>query len=142
MPVEKEVSQSSPRIALDVGLLVKDIERSLGFYRDLIGLSVVGEVTTSLIGKGRMVQLSYGESLIKLVQLESPPQDTSPKGLSATVGIRYITLLVADIESVFERLEGANVPISIPLTRVGNGAIIAMVEDPDGNTVEFVQESS
>ena len=142
MSTEKEVSHTSLRIALDVGLLVKDIERSLGFYRDLVGLPVVGEVTTSLIGNGRMMQLRYGDSLIKLVQLESLPPGTNSKGLSTTLGIRYITLLVADIESVFERLEGANVPISIPLTRVGNGAIIAMVEDPDGNTVEFVQESS
>ena len=138
--LSKEVPSVPARIALDVGILVEDIERSLGFYRDLIGLPVVGEVMTSLIGKGRMVQLKYGESLIKLVELETPPPNANPEGLSTALGIRYITLLVADIEGVMGRLERAYTPISVPLTRLGHGAIISMVEDPDGNTVEFVQE--
>ena len=63
----------SARIAIDVGIVVVDIARSLSFYRDRIGLPVVAEVQTTLIGKGRMVQLKYGESLIKLVQLNEAP---------------------------------------------------------------------
>ena len=52
------------RRAIDVGILVVDLSRSLAFYRDLLGLPVVGETVTSLIGPGRMVQLRYGEALI------------------------------------------------------------------------------
>ena len=64
---------SSARIAVDVGVIVTDMERSLGFYRDLLALPVVAEVTTSLIGKGRMVQLRHGASLIKLVEMDAAP---------------------------------------------------------------------
>ena len=71
-------SISSPRIAIDVGILVTDIEQALSFYRDLIGLQVVGEVTTSLIGKGRLVQLKHGQSLIKLLQMDKTPLQKSP----------------------------------------------------------------
>ncbi|NEZ56392.1 hypothetical protein DXZ20_12050 [Leptolyngbyaceae cyanobacterium CCMR0081] len=61
------------RIGVDIGIVVAKLERSLSFYRDLLGMLVVAEVTTSLIGKGRMVQLQHGESLIKLVELHPPP---------------------------------------------------------------------
>lgn len=141
MPHTDMRSSESVRIALDVGLVVADLEQSLSFYHDLVGLPIVGELNTSLVGRGRMVQLSYGESLIKLIQLETNP-NPSYKGVSAALGIRYITLLVADIETVMGRLEQAGTIISTPMTQLGNGALIAMVEDPDGNTVEFVQEAT
>ena len=35
----------SQRIAIDVGIVVTDMERSLSFYRDLLGLPVIAEET-------------------------------------------------------------------------------------------------
>ena len=131
----------SARIAVDVGVVVADMERSLGFYRDLLGLPIVAEVTTSLIGKGRMVQLAHGTSLIKLVEMDEAPSGGTSKGIPAVFGYRYITLLVADIEPFMTKIEQAEIPITLPLTELGNGAMIVMVEDPDGNIVEFVQEA-
>ncbi len=131
----------SARIAVDVGVVVADMEQSLGFYRDLMGLPVVAEVNTSLIGKGRMVQLRHGASLIKLVEMEEAPAGRSETGIATTFGYRYITLLVTDIEAVVAKIEQGEVPITLPVTELGNGAVIVMVEDPDGNIVEFVQEA-
>ena len=82
----------SQPIAIDIGIVVTDMERSLSFYRDLLGLPVIAEITTALIGKGRMVQLKHGESLIKLVQLDTSPTEQSSKGISQALGYRYITL--------------------------------------------------
>ena len=132
---------SPPRIAVDVGVIVADMEQALGFYRDLLGLPVVAEVTTSLIGKGQMVQLAHGASLIKLVQMEEAPPGGTPTGITTTFGYRYITLMVTDIEAIMTKIEQAEVPIALPLTELGNGAKIVMVEDPEGNIVEFVQEA-
>ncbi|MEM8892382.1 MAG: VOC family protein [Bacteroidota bacterium] len=145
MPAEEDNQTSTqlttPRIAVDAGVLVTDMERSLGFYRDLIGLPVIAEITTSLIGKGRMVQLQHGTSLIKLVEMEQAPSQTSPSGLSSAFGYRYITLMISDMDEVMQKIEQADVPIALPLTTLGNGAKIVMIEDPDGNVVEFVQEA-
>ena len=128
----------TPRIAIDVGLMVTNMERSLHFYRDLIGLAVVAEITTTLIGKGRMLQLKHGDSLLKLVELENiPPRQGSP---DVGLGYRYITLLVADINKIMTTLEQEPVAMVVPVTQLTNGATIAMVTDPDGNIVEFVQE--
>ena len=133
------------RIAVDAGILVTNMERSLYFYRVLLELPVVAQVATSLIGKGTMVQLRHGESLIKLVELEKGPSQPNGVGhhgrLAAAYGIRYITLMVVNIVAIMERVEQTDTTITLPLTQLGNGALIAMVADPDGNIVEFVQES-
>ena len=129
------------RISVDVGVLVSNLEASLEFYHDWLGLEVVADLTTSLIGKGRMVQLRHGESLIKLVELDEKPAKQISEELSAALGFRYITLLLTNIKGLMERLEQASVATSIPLTELPNGAMIAMIQDPDGNIVEFVQEA-
>lgn len=139
--VQVESQTPTSRIAVDVGIIVPDMERSLGFYRDIIGLAVINELTTSLIGKGRMVQLEHGASLIKLVQMEKAPSHNSPAGLTSAVGYRYITLMVSDLDAIIRKIEAAKVPIALPVTTLGNGTRIVMVEDPDGNIVEFVQEA-
>ena len=136
-----EQGNKATRIAIDVGIIVTDMAQSLTFYRDLIGLAVIAEVTTSLIGKGQMVQLQHGTSLIKLVALEQTPAAQSLTGIPTTIGYRYITLLVTDINKIMTKLAQNNVNITIPITELGNGTMIAMVEDPDGNIVEFVQEA-
>lgn len=132
---------SSSRVAVDVGILVADMEKALSFYRDLLGLSVVTEITTSLIGKGIMIQLKHGASLIKLVKLDDIPSRQTSTGISTTLGYRYITLHLPDITEMMSKIEDAHVPIVVPITQLGNGVAIVMVEDPDGNIVEFVQES-
>ncbi|MEM7034354.1 MAG: VOC family protein [Chloroflexota bacterium] len=132
---------SSTRIAIDVGLLVTNLEKSLGFYRDLLDLPVVAQVRTSLIGSGQMVQLQYGSSIIKLVALDDGPTRLGGGSLSDTIGYRYITFMVTDIETIMAKLTAIQTPVVTPITQLGNGARIAMVADPDGNIVEFVQET-
>lgn len=142
-----EASSSTPReeapairIAVDAGVIVADMDKSLAFYRDLLGLPVVADITTSLIGKGRMVQLQHGASLIKLVQMETAPAADTETGITTTFGYRYITLMVENIAPIVAQTEAAAIPVFMPLTVLGNGAQIYMVEDPEGNIVEFVQE--
>ncbi len=125
------------RIAIDVGVVVADMERSLAFYCDLLGLAAIAEIPTTLIGRGRMVQLQHGQSLIKLVEMERAPAQQSPAGIAAALGYRYITLLVPEIAAIMATMEKA--AIAVPITRLDNGTQIAMVADPDGNIVEFVQ---
>lgn len=136
----EKLLNSSSRTAIDVGILVQDMEQSLGFYCDYLSLTVKTTVATSLIGKGQMIQLEHGSSLVKLIELEQPPNRQSPKGLSAASGYRYITLLVSDITTRVKVLEQAEVEFFLPLTKLANGTFITMVYDPDGNLVELVQE--
>ena len=138
--IQQSVEKTPRRIAIDVGIIVSDMEQSLVFYRDLLDLAVIAEVNTSLIGKGRMVQLQHGSSLIKLVMMEEQPTKVGEVGIAKHIGYRYMTLMVADLDRYLDKIIQAKIPVSLPLTELGNGARILMVEDPDGNIVEFVEE--
>ena len=139
--VNREMNDDDQRrVAVDVGIVVTNMEASLSFYQDLLGLRVVAEVRTSLIGAGTMVQLEHGESLIKLIEMDDPPSAEPVRGIAATFGHRYITLMVPDIAPYVSRFGNVGIPVVMPLTVLGNGAKIMMIEDPDGNIVEFVQE--
>ena len=140
-------TSAAPKRTLDVGIVVRDMTRSLAFYRDLIGLPVVsefriaqvGEPVLSRIGDGKMVWLAYRESLIKLVEMDAEPSERTPTGLSKAIGYRFITLPVSDIEALMTKAERAKVPVVVPIVEFADGVKISMVEDPDGNVVEFVE---
>ncbi|MEL6383067.1 MAG: VOC family protein [Cyanobacteria bacterium J06626_18] len=73
--------------------------------------------------------------------MDEAPSEQSPKGIATALGYRYIALLIADVAAIVTELERNGVSIAVPMTQLGNGAAIVMVEDPDGNIVEFVQEA-
>ena len=134
--------RTASRIAVDDGIVSADLARSLRFYHRLLGLPIVAELNTTLIGTGRMIQLAHGESLIKLVELDDAPSMEGGGDIGRKTGYRYITLLIPDIITMMTKLTQHEVPVYIPITTLSSGTCIAMVKDPDGNIVELVQETS
>jgi len=48
---------------------------------------------------------------------------------------------VPDIRGLMKNLEAKGVKATVPVTEFRPGVTIAMVTDPDGNTIEFLQNS-
>jgi predicted enzyme related to lactoylglutathione lyase len=48
---------------------------------------------------------------------------------------------VPDIRGLVAQLEAKGIKPTVPVTEFRPGVTIAMVTDPDGNTVEFLQNS-
>jgi catechol 2,3-dioxygenase-like lactoylglutathione lyase family enzyme len=61
--------------------------------------------------------------------------------MTAQLGFRYVTFQVGNITELCTALKEKGVKFSIPETELMPGLKIAMVKDPDGNTVEFVQRN-
>ena len=123
------------RDALDLGIFVSDINASLEFYQETLGMEKVGDLEVPF---GVLHRLRYGNSFFKLID----PKDVPPKGPSGFVdqlGFRYVTFPVTNISEICEALKEKGVKFTIPETELMPGVRIAMVQDPDGNTVEFVQ---
>lgn len=73
--------------AVDIGVVVKDIDASLAFYRDLLGMASMGE--NPMRGGGRMHQLKCGSSIIKVVvQPGQTLAESAPDGLYGGYGYR------------------------------------------------------
>lgn len=121
--------------SLDLGLIVSDIEASLSFYRDTLGLDFVGSVP---VWFGTLHRLRYGISDFKLIEHANPPAP-GPIGLEAAVGLRYVTFVVTNIEEVCAKMKEMGVTFEKELTEIRPGVRIAMVHDPDKNVVEFVE---
>ncbi|MEX2479584.1 MAG: VOC family protein [Gammaproteobacteria bacterium] len=129
------MTMQAAKNALDVGIIVKDIDASLRFYRDQLGLEKVQEVP---LWFGTMHRLAFGDSFVKLVDpKEVPPAGTA--GLHTVLGFRYVTFQVSNIDTLCTDLAAAGVKFTVEKNEFMPGVTIAMVEDPDGNIVEFVQ---
>jgi catechol 2,3-dioxygenase-like lactoylglutathione lyase family enzyme len=123
---------------VDIGIVVSDGPKSVGFYRDVLGLTYAGD-NPMPVGGGHMYRLMAGESMIKLVQPDPVPTAAAePGAIDAARGIRYITFSVDDIDAAAGACRDAGVSV-ITEQEVMPGVRIALVNDPDGNIVEFLE---
>lgn len=124
---------------LDVGIYTRDIDAMLKFYCDGLGWPKAGEVT---FPGGRIQhRIAVGDSLLKLMQFpdgEAPP--AAQPGRMAQSGIRYITARVQDLSATASELEAKGISLAVPPREARPGVWILMVEDPEGNTVELLEE--
>ena len=135
---------------LEFGLAVQDMDRTLAFYRDLLGAEPAGEVNEPGV---RMCRLRFGNSILKLTRWDPLPEERNPPGRA--LGYRYVSFRVDNLDEVVDACERAGVEFrdtSSPLTigRSVSGRIVhfipgvdcVIVFDPEGNVVEFVQGSA
>jgi catechol 2,3-dioxygenase-like lactoylglutathione lyase family enzyme len=126
--------------SVDLGIVTRNPEPMLAFYRDLLGLDYQAE--TPMPGGGSMHRLLCGSSLIKLVTPGNLADNKAPPGgIAGASGYRYWTITVANLDALAELCADAGVPVAIPPTEIRPGVRIAMVEDPDGNWVEFIENA-
>ncbi len=122
---------------LELGIVTRDPEAALTFYRDTLGLTL--EAKYDLPGGTTLWMLKCGDSIIKINQPETPPPvQAPPGGIGGATGYRYCTLHISNMAEVLEEVREAGYTIAMPMTEIAPGITIAMVEDPDGNWVEFV----
>ncbi|HKB33097.1 MAG TPA: VOC family protein, partial [Candidatus Dormibacteraeota bacterium] len=139
-----------------VGITVSDLDRALGFYRDLLGLHVLADSTVSepevadLLGLDsvqiRIADLDSGDGrIVELIQYLQP-EGTRIDFNSADPATAHIAFTVDDLDSVRRRLIDAGATIvsrrPITISEPGgsfDGAICLYVRDPDGAILELVQ---
>jgi glyoxylase I family protein len=124
--------------AIDLGIITRDAEPMLAFYRDLLGLEL--ESVIPMPSGGTMHRLKVGDSVVKIIQLErAPPADAPPGGIPGATGYRYWTIHISNLAAVVEVCEQAGHKVIVPPKVIRPGVTIAMVVDPDGSWVELLQ---
>ena len=137
------------------GYTVSDLDRSISFYRDLLGCEVVatqekeGGYLAAIVGYPdahvRMAHLTAprGEHVIELFQYLSPAggrADVEPR----SVGASHLCFLVTDLPALYDSLleRGVTSFVSPPVevdTGINRGGLGLYLRDPDGITVELFQ---
>jgi len=116
----------TPRIAqIDhCSVLITDVERSRGFYRDVLGLKEIAKPRTF---EFTVVWFDLGNQHLHLL-LKERPDSISP---------RHFALRVADAAGA--RVHFREKGIAIQETTLIPGADRFFVQDPDGNRIEIIQ---
>jgi catechol 2,3-dioxygenase-like lactoylglutathione lyase family enzyme len=128
------------RDSIDLGIIVSDGQAALAFYRDTLGLEHVAD--TPMPGGGTMHRVMCGTTLLKIIELDGPrPADAVPGGIRAALGYRYFTISVSNVDELTRACGSAGYKVLVPARDIRPGVRIAIVEDPDGNNVEFLQQS-
>ncbi len=140
-----------------VNIVVADMERSLTFYRDLLGMQVTfeadltGEWIETVAGlpgvSARCVfcEPPGGGTRFELLQYHTPHGRTLPENAVAnTLGLRHFALAVADLDSLYSRLTAAGVPfvsgpVTVPFSVAGVRKRLCYLRDPDGALVEIAE---
>ena len=133
-----------------VSLSTTDLDRLLGFYRDLLGLSARhvsvleenNEPFEKIVGmketRGRAASLRAGNVQIEFFQYSNPVPRPGEKRPACDAGIRHICFDVTDIMSEYRRLRDAGIEFVSEPQRLEKAKLCSVYAyDPDGNIVEF-----
>lgn len=142
-------------IGLDhVSVTVADLERSVAFYHDVLGIPIFGTgaeeglSVTSIVGAGR-ARFRYADLNLGAGQILELLQYLEPRGVPHRPnvydpGSGHLAVRVDDLDGVLQRLKDAGFPPRSEPTVLEEpawwaGARVVYVTDPDGVAVELVQ---
>lgn len=117
-----------------VGLCVTDLARAVTFYKQL----GFGEARED--DRGRI--LRAGNATLFLFQTRQPHPRMETRGFALMLnapGLDHLSLRVRDVGRVHAELSALGIAFSRPPVDEVSGARVAMLKDPDGNNLCFLE---
>lgn len=136
-----------------VGVSVSDMDRSLAFYRDLLGLELVMDLDVesepgldrvvamdSVVG--RVAFLDAADTRLELWYYAHPAGEPRPAGTKpADLGVSHLAFEVDDLDGLHRSLVGAGVRVTCPPEDLGIHRTF-YAQGPDGEFVELLEDRS
>ena len=113
--VPRRASPPPPRIA-HVGIAVSVLDEILPLYRDILGLP---EVPLDDADGARIAGLAAGESLVELLEAESPESPIGKFVARRGPGLHHICFAVADLDGVLDRCRAHGIRLIDQAPRIG-----------------------
>jgi len=139
---------------IHVGVVVTDLEKSVAFYTDVIGMTKTGEfdvdadfarasgLTNGLAFHVEVLGLKKepGAAQFKLMSFEKDAKTPKSAHIEDALGMQYVTLMVADLTPFVKRIKAAGVPFlgETPIPLGDEGDHFVLVQDPDGTFIELI----
>jgi catechol 2,3-dioxygenase-like lactoylglutathione lyase family enzyme len=138
---------------IGIGVVVRDLAKSLDFYTNVIGMVQTGGFTIAAdfskksgLADGattdiKVLRLGKGENATqwKLMSFGDKPVSQKNDFIQSHTGMRYITLNVAHLTPILERLKERKIKLlgetPVPL---GGDTRFVLVQDPDGIFIELI----
>ncbi len=140
-----------------VGIVVRDLEKSLVFYSRILGLEIyrrtteegpfIDELTGITNVKLEWVKLVIPKGgLIELLQYHFPadPATLLPPELSPSnaLGCSHVALTVSNLDETYRKIRAHGYATkSPPIVTTGRTAKILYCHDPDGTILELIEDT-
>jgi glyoxylase I family protein len=137
------------------GITVSNLERSLAFWRDVLGFEPshtahqTGELAKEITGVANAeiklaVVKAPGGHKIELLEYLAPPERKPRVDLRpCDVGSGHVALIVDDLDALLQQIAAAGWKAAgnpqMLKTGPNTGKRVVYVRDPDGTTIEFMQ---
>ena len=113
-----------------VVLKVRDLDRSLAFYRDLLGFRVASEMSNVMIFLTATGENHHDLALLRV-------GDSAPSPMPTAVGLYHVAILLADWDAV-RRAHGLLSERGLLKGTADHGVTKSLYTvDPDGNEIEL-----
>jgi catechol 2,3-dioxygenase-like lactoylglutathione lyase family enzyme len=135
-----------------VSITVGNLERSVAFYRDMLGFEVTdtaeqaGEELSKALdvenASLKLAVLQHGKVILELIEYLSPGDRNLRAPRPCDVGCMHMALDVEDIHTLYEDLSAQGVKFNTPPNRNPEEVSWAWwcyMQDPDGVPIELVQ---
>ena len=134
------------------GLVVRDLNEAVTFYRDVVGLDVLseyerqGEGVDQVIGYQnahlRATTLGFRDDhILELIQYVHPRSAARPTEERSVLGAAHLAFQVDDIQATFEELSAGGAQMMNPPAELEPGRMACYFQDPDGNWLELLELS-
>jgi catechol 2,3-dioxygenase-like lactoylglutathione lyase family enzyme len=137
------------------GIIVSDLERSIDWYREVLGLELRTEpgpvADDPELGTGlgvpgaalRFATFAVGDDVVELLEYSAPPSPIEAPMPQNALGSHHVAFRVDDIQSTYEELTAKGVQFFSPPNAIDEGVLAgwrwAYFTDPDGITLELVE---
>ncbi len=138
---------------ISIGVVVTDLNRSLDFYKNVLGMKETGVInmdaelgeksglTGGLPARVKVLKLEDSGQATewKLMTFEGLPQPARQQHIQDAAGMRYVSISVRSVAPFLERLRKNNIPLlgQTPV-ELQKGVYLILFQDPDGIFIELI----
>lgn len=118
---------------LHTRMRVNDIERTVRFYKDILGLQEVRRHTSPRGAQLVFLKAPQSEETLEICQLPNSPS------VQVQPDLMHVAFSVDNLEAFAAELKAKGVALSDGPTRTSSGSLIAFVDAPEGYEVELIE---
>ncbi len=146
-------SEDFSNTTISIGVVVTDLDKAVDFYTNVVGMVQTGsfEIGAEFSKKSgladgnaaqvKVMRLGQGETATqwKLMSFGDKAKPIKSDFVHSHTGMRYITIQVKDLGSIFERIKARKIKLMgetpVPL---GNDNHFILIQDPEGTFIELI----
>lgn len=118
---------------LHTRMRVNDLERTVRFYQDALGLTVARRSVSPRGAQVAFLATPGSEEEIEICQLPNSPS------VQVQPDLMHLAFQVDDLAAFAEELARKGYPLSDGPTPTSSGSLIAFIDAPEGYEVELIQ---